>query len=71
MQINVVRKENARARAEKITACNYEPEETTSKGKHKELHRPLFPPGDVMKNKINFQLLFSLPAYMSNGETQD
>lgn len=56
MQINVVCKENARAIAEKITACNYEPEEIIqkSKGKQKELHGLFFPPGDVMKNKINF-----------------
>lgn len=40
MQIHVTHKEDARAIAEKITACNYDPEETTqkSKGKEKELH---------------------------------
>lgn len=44
MQINAVRKEYARAIAEKITACNYEPEETTqkSKGREKELHGLFF-----------------------------
>lgn len=36
MQINVVRKEDARAIAEKITARNYEPEKSTQKSKGKE-----------------------------------
>lgn len=45
MQINVGRKEDTKAIAEKITACNYELEETTekSKGGEKELHGLLFP----------------------------
>lgn len=30
-----------------------------------------FFPGEVMKNKINFQLYFNLPTYISNGEMQD
>lgn len=75
MQINLTRKEDARAIAEKITARNYDPEETTqkSKGKEKELHGywffvVFFFLGDAMKNQINFQLYFNLPTYISNGE---
>lgn len=70
MQIHVTHKEDARAIAEKITACNYDPEETTqkSKGKEKELHFFFFSLGVVMKNQINLQLYFKLPTYISNGE---
>jgi len=73
MQINVVSKEDGRAIAEKITACNYEPEETTQKckGKETELQRLFFFPEDVMKNKITFQLYFNLLTYISNGEMRD
>lgn len=72
MQINVTHKEDARAIAKKIIACNYDPEETTqkSKGIEKELHVfvGFFFLGVVMKNQINFQLYFKLPTYISNGE---
>lgn len=45
MQINVVCKEDTKAIAEKITACNYELEKTTekSKGREKEFHGLFFP----------------------------
>lgn len=53
MQINVLCKEDVRAIAEKNTACNYEPEETTQKSKR--IAWVIFFPGEVMKNKNNFQ----------------
>lgn len=75
-------KADARAIAEKTTVCNHKPEETThkSQGKEKELHRSFvcllvvvfgfFFAGEVMKNKIIFQLYFNLPTYTSNGECE-
>lgn len=62
MQINVVHKEDTRAIAEKITACNYELEETTEKSKEGNNCMAYFFPGHAMKKKINFQLYFNLPT---------
>lgn len=72
MQINVVHNEDAGAIAEKIMACNYEPE------KNPNTHRK------AMENRknctgyffsqrwnekyLNFQLHFNLPTYISHGE---
>lgn len=69
MQINIVHKEDARAIAEKITARNYKPEKSTQKSKGKErITWVIFFPGHVMKNKVNFQLDFNLPTYVSNSK---
>lgn len=68
MQINLVCKEDTRAIAEKITAYNYELEETTEKSKERKNCMAYFFPGHAMKNKINFQLHFHLPTYIANGK---
>lgn len=68
MQINVVRKEDTRAIVEKITACNYELEETTEKSKERKNCMGYFFPGRATKSKINFQLYSNLPTYTANGK---
>lgn len=69
MQINVVRNEDARTIAEKIMACNYEPEKnpthTEKQWKIERIAQVIFFPRDGMKNisTSNCTLIFQ-PTYL-------